>query len=447
LHTIHLLKMKVDLLEIRRHRLLKESAWVTFGQVGSAIGALVGLRLLTEYLEPAVFGFATLLLGVVALGHGLAVNPLMQAVLRYYPDFSLAGEVHVLRTAVARTLRTIMVWISALLCFGAFAYAAMTGDWLWFGLAVLIAAIFSIEGARSLELTLFNAARQQRPMALWSVVEAWARPVAVVAVVVCLTTQVSAVLIGYLLASVAAYLLFFHVAVQRNDLAGEGELGREDGSIVRNLWSYALPLVPVAAAGWASGLADRYFVSGVLGLAEAGSYAAVYALVSRPFLMLSGVIEQTLRPVYYGAIAADDSERTRVVLRAWLALAVLGGGFGFALTLLLHELIAAWLLAEPYRMSAGLMPWIAAGYWLLIISHVFTRICYAHHDTKSVLVIEASGALLSLGMLFPLISAYGVIGAAAAVPLYFGAQLVIAFLLSRHHKERRHSADGLGVQK
>jgi O-antigen/teichoic acid export membrane protein len=243
------------------------------------------------------------------------------------------------------------------------------------------------------------------------------------------------------------YLLFFRVVVRKNDLAGGGGLGREDGRIVHNLWSYALPLVPVAAAGWASSLADRYFVGGVLGLAEAGSYAAVYALVSRPFLMLSGVIEQTLRPVYYDAIAAGDSERSRVVLRAWLTLAVLGGGFGFALASLLHEQIAAWLLAEPYQMSAGLMPWIAAGYWLLVISHVFTRICYAHHDTRSVLVIEASGALLSLGMLFPLISVYGVIGAAVAVPLYFGAQLVIAFLLSRRYKERHHSADGLEAQK
>ena len=201
-----------------------------------------------------------------------------------------------MRAAAARTLRTIMVWMSVLLCLSAFAYAAMTGDWLWLGLAMLIAANFSIEGARSLELTLFNAARRQRPMALWSVVEAWVRPVAVVAVVVFLTTQVSAVLIGYLIASVVAYLLFFHVVVQKNDLAGESGLGRED----RENRAQSLELCIAAGAGCCSRLgqclADRYFVGGVLGLAEAGSYAAVYALVSRPFLMLSGVIEQTLRP-------------------------------------------------------------------------------------------------------------------------------------------------------
>jgi O-antigen/teichoic acid export membrane protein len=213
---------------------------------------------------------------------------------------------------------------------------------------------------------------------------------------------------------------------------------------VRNLWSYALPLVPVAAAGWASGLADRYFVGGVLGLAEAGSYAAVYALVSRPFLMLSGVIEQTLRPVYYGAIAAGNSERSRVVLRAWLTLAALGGGIGFALALLLHEEIAAWLLAEPYRMSAGLMPWIAAGYWLLIISHVFTRICYAHHDTKSVFWIEATGALLAVAVMLPAIRLFGLAGAAMAVPVYFGAQLGLALMLAR--RSMRHRSSVLSAQ-
>lgn len=440
-----MVSFQATLAALSRHRLLKEGAWVTFGQVGSAVGALVGLRLLTEYLEPAVFGFAMLLLGVVALGQGLSVNPLMQAVLRYYPDFKSVGKVQILYAVTVRIIRSTTVWVSLLLCLGAFVHSAVTGNWFWFGLAVLIAAIFAIEGARSVELTLFNAARQQRPMALWSVAEAWARPVAVIAAVVFLTTDVSAVLIGYLIASVAIYLLFLPVVVREDVSTGEGHLGKEVGSIRHNLWSYALPLLPVAAAGWVSGLADRYVVGGVLGLAQAGSYAAVYALVSRPFLMLSGIIEQTLRPVYYDAVTAGDPKRSRAVLRTWLVLAALGGGIGFVLALLLNEQIESWLLAETYRNSARLMPWIAGGYWLLILSHVFTRVCYAHHDTKSVLVIEAVGAVLTLGLLFPLVSVFGVIGAAGAVPLYFGSQLVTAFLLSRRYKERDHPYMGPGA--
>lgn len=433
--------MPVDLLAIHRHRLLKEGAWVTLGQVGSAVGALVGLRLLTEYLEPSVFGSATLLLGVVALGQGLAVNPLMQAVLRYYPDFASADKVQVLCTVTARILRAVTVWLSAAVCLGAFIYATVTGSWHWLGIAILVAALFAIEGVRSLRLTLFNAARRQRPMALWTVAEAWGRPVAVVAAVVLLTTQVSAVFIGYLIASLAVFGFFYWVTVRDDGVASKGGLG-EDNRTAAKLWQYSLPLLPVAAASWASGLADRYFVGGVLGLAQAGSYAAAYALMSRPFLMLSGIIEQTLRPVYYGAVAAGDSERSCTVLRTWLALITLGGGIGFALAWLLHEQIAAWLLAEPYRKSAALMPWIAGGYWLLILSHIFTRVCYAHHDTKSVLVIEVVGAALSLGTLFPLVSVYGVTGAAAAVPLYFGAQLVTALLLSRRYKVRRNPTLG-----
>jgi len=386
-----------------------------------------------------------LLLGVVALCHGFAVSPLMQAVLRYYPEFASAGKVQILRAVTVRIIRFTTVWVSLLFCLGAFVHAAVTGNWFWFWLAVLIAAIFAIEGARSLELTFFNAARQQRPMALWSVAEAWARPVAVVAAVVFLTTQVSAVLIGYLIASVVVFLLFLPFVVSEGDSTGKGRLSKEYGSTRHNLWSYALPLLPVAAAGWVSGLADRYVVGGVLGLAQAGSYAAAYALMSRPFLMLSGIIEQTLRPVYYDAVTAGDSKRSRTILRTWLVLTALVGGIGFVLALLLHEQIASWLLGESYRNSARLMPWIAGGYWLLILAHVFTRVCYAHHDTKSVLVIEAVGAVLTLGLLFPLVSVFGVIGAAGAVPLYFGSQLVTAFLLSRRYKERDHPYMGPGA--
>jgi O-antigen/teichoic acid export membrane protein len=66
-----------------------------------------------------------------------------------------------------------------------------------------------------------------------------------------------------------------------------------------------------------------------------------------------------------------------------------------------------------------------------MVSQVFTRICYANQDTGSVLMIETVGIVVRFGMLFPLVSEYGIVGAAAAVPLGFGVQLFTAIVLSR----------------
>jgi O-antigen/teichoic acid export membrane protein len=54
----------------RHRRIAGEAAWVFAGQGASALATLVGLRLITEWVPPAVYGTVVLALGVVALAHG-----------------------------------------------------------------------------------------------------------------------------------------------------------------------------------------------------------------------------------------------------------------------------------------------------------------------------------------------------------------------------------------
>jgi O-antigen/teichoic acid export membrane protein len=58
-------------------------------------------------------------------------------------------------------------------------------------------------------------------------------------------------------------------------------------------------------------------------------------------------------------------------------------------------------------------------------------VCFAHDATKSVLLSEATGAVLSGVVGFPMIYFYGLEGAAMAVPVYFGMQLLLSAYLAR----------------
>jgi O-antigen/teichoic acid export membrane protein len=53
------------------------------------------------------------------------------------------------------------------------------------------------------------------------------------------------------------------------------------------------------------------------------------------------------------------------------------------------------------------------------------------NDTKAVLWIEATGTLLAVIMAILAILTVGMKGAAMAVPLYFGCQLVVSVVLAR----------------
>jgi Na+-driven multidrug efflux pump len=80
---------------------------------------------------------------------------------------------------------------------------------------------------------------------------------------------------------------------------------------------------------------------------------------------------------------------------------------------------------------------------LLGMAQVLERVCYAHHDTRGVLWVEAAGAVLSVAVAAPLIYFYGIEGAAWAVPLYFGGQLLAA--ADRAHRVWRREAQSSTV--
>jgi len=180
--------------------------------------------------------------------------------------------------------------------------------------------------------------------------------------------------------------------------------------------------------GWVTGVGDRYLIGGLLGVDKVGIYAAIYGLVSRPFLMLGSAVELTFRPIYNKAVVTDSPSEPRKVLRNWLLLLMGAGGIGFVFFTALAPTIVNVLVAEEYRSGARLVPWIAAGYVLLILSYVFEKVCYAYEATHLILLTQLCGALASLGIAFAAIRAWGLIGAAAAVPAYCGLQLLIAAL-------------------
>jgi O-antigen/teichoic acid export membrane protein len=187
----------------------------------------------------------------------------------------------------------------------------------------------------------------------------------------------------------------------------------------------------MAALGWMNGVGDRYLIGAMLGLEQAGIYAAVYGLVSRPFLMASGIVELTLRPVYNHLVVEQSHREADRLLLRWLLTVTCMVGAGFAGIAIFSHLIVNLLLATKYRSGVNLMLWIAGGYALLAISDVFVKVCYAYGYTRAILMIQVVGAILSLVLAIIGIKMFGLVGAAMAVPVYFGIMLIITIMASR----------------
>jgi O-antigen/teichoic acid export membrane protein len=424
----------------QRMRLLREGGWVVFGQAVSAMALVGGVRLLTEIVPPDTLGSTALLIGLSGLASNIFFYPKLQASLRFYPSLAAEGETHRLRTTVGGSLRRTAGLLTLVVLLVGMPAARWTGlsYWVFPALAGLLAA----ETFRSYESDMLRAARRQRPCALWAAAESVARPLLGVLAVLVLGASPQALLTGYALAT-AALLALFVWAVPREGTGAPAKRDDYDASLARDVRRYALPLMPYALVSWVSGISDRYLIGALLGAEETGRYAATYGLVSKPILLIGTVLELTLQPVYFAAVARNDHELASRILRGWLWATVALAALAVGAVVLLRHWIAALFLGEMYRGGADLMPWICAGHALLIISFVLEKPCYAHKRTGWIVLTQSTGAVLSIVLGIPLIRAFGIFGAALAVPMYYGVQMIVT-LLAKHHVEasaRKRRAD------
>ena len=137
----------------------------------------------------------------------------------------------------------------------------------------------------------------------------------------------------------------------------------------------------------------------------------------------------------FGELPAPIVEKLRQLIERLRRVYLLRGALAVsavALASILHPWVAGFLLGESYRSVSHLLPWIAGGYGLLVLSHVANRVCYANEATRSILVIESTGALLAIVLGFIGIAWAGLKGAAVAISLYYAVQMLMAFRAARH---------------
>jgi O-antigen/teichoic acid export membrane protein len=412
---------------MKRH--LTEIAWVVGGQAFTALGTVVGVRILTQALNPSAYGTVSLALGLSTLAINLVAAPLTQAAIHFYPNVVAEGSVRELLASVLRCYRVMAPWILSAALVGGIVYVA-SGQGTPV-LVILLTLLFASDCWRSANLSLLYAARRQRRSALWMAGDSWSRPLAAAAAVLAFGQSPVAVLAAYVLVSAGLVTVFSHrLWPQGRDDLNDDSLARSRGWDSR-LWKYALPLIPLGIVSWASTLGDRYIIGGMLGIADAGVYAAVYGLSSIPFLLVSGTAEQGLRPIYQMAVSRGDRARASRILLLWFAIVVAVCCVGVLVFAFGHETIASLVVAVPYRRASGLMPWIATGYAIRAISSVPERVCYAYGETRRVLFIQVL-AVAATAVVTPLgILTLGIRGAAMAVPVYFSIQLTIAAVLAR----------------
>jgi O-antigen/teichoic acid export membrane protein len=411
---------------LKHSRVVREGMWSGIGQVGSAAAFIVGIRLLTEMVLPNTFGVITLIMGAALLLKNMFCLPVMQALLRYHPEFNQRGELWRLRR-VARTLvlSTAVPLVAVLILCGAGAAILKSGAWTAF---LIIAALIALEVWRQFEFNILY--RRQHWISMAQLIDAWARPLCAVAAVLLWGPRADAVLLGYLAGTLASCIALFGW-VRREGLEALMPAGEQDRELARGLIRYAMPLVPLALIGWIISLSDHYIIKLFNDPADVGVYSAAYGLMSQPFLIVMSILSRTLTPVYFSVLARRDAPAAERLLRHWL-LAVIGiCAIGLVLVILLREWLAGIVLAEEYRGGTVYMPWIALGYSIYSVAMVLEMRFHATKQTSRILIVQALSAIAAVAAPLLFLQFWGVRGVAMACPVYFSVMAIAMWALSR----------------
>ena len=187
---------------------------------------------------------------------------------------------------------------------------------------------------------------------------------------------------------------------------------------LRRMLAFGLPLVPAALALWALALIDRLMLSSLADLDDVGQYAVANRVASVIQLGATGFL-LALGP-YLLATYAESRELEKTLRGRTLTYLAFTLGFaGLVVTLLSHEAVA--VLAPDYGDASRAVGPVAFG-WVAfgLASLLMAGITLARRTTYFA-VLAGAAALLNIGLNLVLIPLWGMLGAALATAIAYGA--------------------------
>jgi O-antigen/teichoic acid export membrane protein len=342
----------------RLRRLSREGAWIVVGQAAAVLGALAGVRLLTELLPPAAYGELALGLTVAALVNQTLLGPLANGVTRFYAPAQQQGELDGYLRAVRRLVAAASAAIVLIIVLTS-AGLLFAGQARWIALAAASLVFAALSGYNAILNGIQNAARQRAVVALHQGMESWARFLVAAGLLLWLGANSAVAMAGFTLAVVlvlASQYAFFRRIAHANAAVAEPRRWQ------RQIWAYSWPISAFGAFTWLQLASDRWALELFTTTREVGTYAALFQLGYYPMSMASTMAMQFLAPIFYQR-AGDASDRRRnadVDRLSWKLSGISLGAtaLAFALALLFHRQIFRLLVASEYASVSHLLPWM-----------------------------------------------------------------------------------------
>lgn len=398
-----------------RATLTRNTVFYGAGSVLSKFLSFLMLPVMTRYLLPADYGAWQILLFYARLVMIISLLGLNSAIFRFYmlsADSNKRGALYF--TTIVSVAASSIVILGIASSAPRFLSKILLGVPEGAGLVVLatIAGIF--DGWFILTSLWFRMEEKPVPFGIYSILQTGTMFTLAVIFVVYFRLDVEGILIASIIANIAVLVPIF------------SRLARYlvpvfDIHAFRGLLFYGLPFVPTLLMTMIFTLSDRWLIRIILGLKDAGIYAAGYKLASLVLLALTA-----FRFAWSPRMFIMHSEGKllgalpRIYITLTATLVIVAGG----LSIFCREIFAV-VIGSRYEGGMWIAAIVGSVYILDGIALLAQSGIYIHGKTTLLPFITAMGAILNIALNLYLIPRWGIMGAAAATLISYLALTVL----------------------
>lgn len=387
-------------------RIGRESFLIGLGQAIAAVGAVVGIRILTQVLSPVVYGELALALTLATLGIYVIFNPLSNAFLRFYAEAREKGSLEIFYFAArSLTARFSIIAISIGLIASSALYLA--GLEAWSGLLATSLMYMLFTGYCAVFDGVLNAARRRLIVASHYGLAAWLRFGLAFLMVSLLGVSSHAAMTGFVIGSAitfASELWFFQSRLLSFLSSREDSDRTAVAEWTRRLLAYSWPFISWGGFLWGLSVADRWALEVFTDTATVGLYSVLFQVGYYPMVFLFTIASQVAMPVLFRR-SGDGSDRHRRN-DAYALNHILSYGY-LILTLVLflssfffYEPLFALLVAEEYREVATYLPWMILSGGLFFAGQNTSRLFMIRMNTRLLAAPMIITSTLSVSVIF-----------------------------------------------
>jgi O-antigen/teichoic acid export membrane protein len=405
--------------------LYKHSSHYLGGRVAVMMLGFVSFPLFTRVFSVSDYGAMNLIINSVLLLTVISKFGFQHAVQRYYPECANSPD----PDALPRYYSTLFYGtgiISIVLCalflasvpLGLTRFLGITAT----GALALALALVTIRALRSMQTNLMQMENKTR---LFNGVDILQK--ATVISVICLLLffwkkTIFAFFLGTVLVEVAFFLQYLPI------LKGRGLLSirKIDFRFFRDAVAYSFPLMTAEIAWVVLDSGDRFFVQHFLGAQALGFYAAAYGIATYLQDVLMAPLQLALFPICMKVWTLQGKKATQEFLSRSLdqfALAAIGV---VAVAMVTSRDLVVLLASKKFAQSHELLPYLVMGIVFSAVTIYFRPGLLIHKKGSKIATATLGASILNVGLNLLLLPRIGLVGAAVATTISYGA--IVMFL-------------------